>query len=248
MLTVDGTIHGRRAHILIDSGASTDFVSEDFVRRYQLAAMKLSPPLPVKLADDSVRHCDRRLLRAPMDVSDRTYAVNLTVFPLRQYDAILGLTWLRRYNPYIDWTRLTVTSSVAVAPITARAAKRAFGRRRVQHDQIYAVMPNFAPMDSVHDHSELSAAKRMIAQFKDVFPDELPVGLPPKRAVDHRIELLPASQPPSRPSYRMSAAEMDEVRKQLDDLLKHGFIQPSQSPFGAPILFVKEGRQTADVR
>lgn len=64
--------------------------------------------------------------------------------------------------------------------------------------------------------------------------------LPPEREVDHRIELEPGSKPPWRPVYRMSPLELDESKKQLDDLLKRGAIRPSRSPYGAPIIFVKK--------
>ena len=73
-----------------------------------------------------------------------------------------------------------------------------------------------------------------------MFPADLPSGLPPARDVDHRIELEPHTSPPSRPTYRLSPTELDELRKQLEDLTQHGFIQPSRSPFGAPVLFVKK--------
>ena len=79
-----------------------------------------------------------------------------------------------------------------------------------------------------------------MSAFRDVFPDELPAGLPPSREVDHRIELTPGAVPPSRPTFRLSDSELTELRKQLDELTKAGFIQPSKSPFGAPILFVKK--------
>ena len=85
-----------------------------------------------------------------------------------------------------------------------------------------------------------SARHRTLASFRDVFPEELPAGLPPSREVDHRIELVPGSSPPSRPTIRLSAPEMDELKKQLAELVKSGFIQESKSPFGAPILFVKK--------
>ena len=81
---------------------------------------------------------------------------------------------------------------------------------------------------------------RLVKQFADVFPDELPTGLPPPRSVDHRIELKPGSTPTSLPLRRMSPVELDELRKQLDELSASGFIRPSKSPFGAPILFVKK--------
>ena len=73
-----------------------------------------------------------------------------------------------------------------------------------------------------------------------MFPDALPDGLPPSREVDHRIELIPGSSPPSRPTIRLSATELAELKKQLTELEAAGFIRPSKSPFGAPILFVKK--------
>jgi len=86
-------------------------------------------------------------------------------------------------------------------------------------------------------------ATTLIKEFADIFPTSLPNELPPKRNVDHAIDLIPGSEPPSRPTYRLSYVEMNELKKQLKELLDKGFIRPSISPFGAPVLFVhkKEG-------
>jgi hypothetical protein len=89
--------------------------------------------------------------------------------------------------------------------------------------------------------SELARrAAELLRLYRDVFPDKLPDGLPPSRDVDHRIELTPGAVPPSRPTIRLSASELAELKKQLEELLRAGFISPSKSPFGAPILFVKK--------
>jgi hypothetical protein len=85
-----------------------------------------------------------------------------------------------------------------------------------------------------------SVRNSTLAEYRDVFPDALPDGLPPSREVDHRIELIPGSSPPSRPTIRLSATELAELKKQLTELEAAGFIRPSKSPFGAPILFVKK--------
>lgn len=81
-------------------------------------------------------------------------------------------------------------------------------------------------------------AKIVFYEFADVFPEDLPPGLPPSRGVDHKIELEPGQTPPFRPIYRLSYKELQELRTQIDDLLKKGYIRPSKSPYGAPILFV----------
>src|SRR5690606_23457138 len=94
--------------------------------------------------------------------------------------------------------------------------------------------------------------RKLVEEYRDVFPDELPKNLPPSRTIDHHIDLIPGTTPPSRPTYQLSLTEMDELKRQLDDLLQHGFIRPSKSPYGAPVLFVrkKEGdlRMCVDYR
>ncbi len=91
-------------------------------------------------------------------------------------------------------------------------------------------------------NNELS--KRMIDKYIDVFPVDLPKGLPPHRLIDHTIELHPGSSPPYRSSFRMSPLELQEVKKQIDELLAQGYIQPSKSPYGSPVLFVKKKEGT----
>ena len=86
--------------------------------------------------------------------------------------------------------------------------------------------------------------RSVIAEFRDVFKDKLPTGPPPKREVAHSIEVHPGSEPTYRTPYRLRPAEQDELEEQVRDLLAQGFIRPSQSPYGAPVLFVpkKDGR------
>ena len=79
----------------------------------------------------------------------------------------------------------------------------------------------------------------MVNEFPDVFPDELP-GLPPEREIEFSIDVLPDTQPISIPPYRMAPAELRELKVQLKDLLDKGFIRPSTSPWGAPVLFVRK--------
>ena len=71
-----------------------------------------------------------------------------------------------------------------------------------------------------------------------MFSKEL-LGLPSKREIEFSVELLPGTSPISIPSYRMAPIELKELKAQLQDLLDMGFIRPNTSPWGAPILFVK---------
>ena len=77
----------------------------------------------------------------------------------------------------------------------------------------------------------------------DVFPDELP-GLPPHRDVDFGIELHPGTSTISMTPHRMAPVELQKLRVQLQGLLDKGFIKPSTSPWGAPVLFAKKKGKT----
>nr|GFD51482.1 putative reverse transcriptase domain-containing protein [Tanacetum cinerariifolium] len=69
--------------------------------------------------------------------------------------------------------------------------------------------------------------------------DELP-GIPPVREVEFHIEPIPRAEPISKALYRMAPVELKELKDQLQELLERGFIHPSVSPWGAPVLFVKK--------
>ncbi|KAL0340045.1 UNVERIFIED_CONTAM: hypothetical protein Sradi_4521300 [Sesamum radiatum] len=79
--------------------------------------------------------------------------------------------------------------------------------------------------------------KKLLKEFEDVMPDELPRKLSPNRAVDHEIELVPGTKPPARAPYRMSQPELVELRKQLKEMLESGIIKPAKSSYGEPVLF-----------
>ncbi|KAL4351797.1 hypothetical protein GQ457_06G011370 [Hibiscus cannabinus] len=79
----------------------------------------------------------------------------------------------------------------------------------------------------------------VVSEFVDVFPEELP-GLPPKREVDFGIDIQLGTNPVSITPYRMAPIELKELKKQFEELQNKGFIRPSTSPWGAPVLFVKK--------
>jgi hypothetical protein len=80
---------------------------------------------------------------------------------------------------------------------------------------------------------------KVVCEYPDVFPEELP-GMPPDRDVEFSIELLPGTAPISKRPYRMDVKDLVELKKQIEELLEKGFIHPSLSPWGAPVLFVNK--------
>lgn len=78
------------------------------------------------------------------------------------------------------------------------------------------------------------------ARMLDLLPKELPKKLPPKRPVDHKIELVPGAEPPAKAPYCMDWTQLQELKKQLQELQEQGFIRPIKSPYGTPVLFVRK--------
>jgi hypothetical protein len=95
--------------------------------------------------------------------------------------------------------------------------------------------------------NQLDAASTMdvrtILEFLDVFPEELP-GMPPDCEIEFVIELVPGTAPIFKRLYRMSANQLVELKEQLQELLDKGYIHPSASPWGAPIIFVPKKDST----
>ena len=79
----------------------------------------------------------------------------------------------------------------------------------------------------------------ILQEFVDVFPSEF-LGISPPRVVDFHIDLVPGAEPISRAPYRMTTHELSELKMQLEELLEKGHIQPSVSPWGALVIFVKK--------
>ena len=79
----------------------------------------------------------------------------------------------------------------------------------------------------------------IVKEFPYVFPDDI-LGLPPDRAIEFVIELVPRTESISIPPYIMAPVELKELKAQLEELLSKGFIRPSTSPWGASVLFVKK--------
>ncbi|GJU54742.1 putative reverse transcriptase domain-containing protein [Tanacetum coccineum] len=97
---------------------------------------------------------------------------------------------------------------------------------------------------SAKKEEDKSEGKRLkdvpiVRDFPEVFPEDLS-GLPPARPVEFQIDLIPGAAPVARAPYRLAPSEMKKLSKQLQELSNKGFIRPSSSPWGAPVLFVKK--------
>src|SRR5215213_2249375 len=256
LLRFKGQINGHAAWILVDSGASRNFINQEFVQRNNIVAEKVSP-ISVELADGSKSETSKSINIRELKLGTyHTSDIPAQVINLQRYDAILGKPWLYHANPNINWRANTLTfqygTKTIVVPADAKNKQvesschsifisRQQLAKTSSTDELFTVCMANIPNENFS--TTTPEVKTLLQEFSDVFPENFPDHLPPRRNVDHAIKLIPGSEPPSRPIYRMSFDEMNELKRQLADLLKKGFIRPSISPFGSPVLFVhkKEG-------
>jgi hypothetical protein len=164
---------------------------------------------------------------------------------ISSYDIILGRDWFQKFNPQIDWTErkvlvyincrwqsLPLWDGIEVAEISARRLEKSL----MYGEMCYAVMVN--SIEQSPEEKIPQAISSLIKEYDDVFPADLPSGLPPEREEDHHIKEEPGSKPQSKSPYRVSPAELGEWKKQIEELLEKGFIGPSTSPYASPVLFV----------
>lgn len=248
LLFLYGTVNGHQLSFMVDSGASSNFISQEVVKNLGIKTTKKKHPSVVSIADDRPLSCTQYALVKVKIHQDYCPVLMFNVIDMK-FEAILGKGWLASSQPRpdVDWLNNTVrindvliqghTRPCHVPVLSAMQFKRC-----LQKDQAFLCFVH--KQDDSKDHKPQveihPLAQELLEKYKDVFPDELPRCLPPSRSIDHKIELVPGSVPPSRPTYQLSLSEMDELKKQLQDLFDHGFIRPSQSPYGSPVLFVKK--------
>jgi hypothetical protein len=247
---ITSTINDKEVDVLIDSGAGNNYISTETATQLGLRTFQRRTPAWVVLANEEpVLSRLQVLVKLKMSPYYQPILV-LQVIDMR-YQVILGKGWLSdvAYSAIIDWRRNTVW-------INSHCIQ---GHTTPRHESILSVMqfkktlkgadagvvcvmtePQDHETADKEDREQDPEVKQLLEEYQDVFPDELPKELPPSRSVDHKIEIVPGSKPPSRPTYKLSLSEMEELKRQLEDLVTHQFIQPSQSPYGAPVLFVKK--------
>ncbi|XP_019235260.1 PREDICTED: uncharacterized protein LOC109215615 [Nicotiana attenuata] len=97
-----------------------------------------------------------------------------------------------------------------------------------------------------------SSVSSLLQDFDDIFPEDIPKGLPPLRGIEHQIDFVPGAQIPNRPAYRSNPEETKELQRQVEELLEKGFVRESMSPCSVPVLLVpkKDGtwRMCVDCR
>ncbi|GJV00040.1 putative reverse transcriptase domain-containing protein [Tanacetum coccineum] len=217
-------LNNRYAYILFDTGADRSFVSTAFSSQIDITPSTLDHYYDVELANGRIIGLNTILKGCTLNFLNHQFNINLMPVELGSFDAIIGMDWLASTQGNV--TRLNIVSCTKKQKYMEKG------------------FPIFLAHVSAKEVEDKSKKKRLedvliVQDFPEVFPEDLP-GLTPTRQVEFQIDLVPGAAPVARAPYRLAPFEMKELSEQLKELSEKGFIRPSSSPWGAPVLFVKK--------
>ncbi|KAJ9521648.1 hypothetical protein QJQ45_008994 [Haematococcus lacustris] len=255
LLVFLGSYKGHKVRILVDGGATASFIDSEFCMRHDLQTAEKHAPDHIRLADGHQQESAAMIPEARFRLGSHKGQQTLHCTRLHGFDIILGKPWLAEINPCIDWKHNIMTFHHAGKKHTLRAPpaprdpdldrytiSTAGLRTAVREKQpmfMVSITPATPTVPSVETHQVMDCTP-VLKDFAPVFPEDLPAGLPPERAVDHRIDLEPNKRPPVRSTYAMSTCELAELKKQITEMQEKGFIRPSTSPYASGVLFVRK--------
>ncbi|GAU10644.1 hypothetical protein TSUD_419790, partial [Trifolium subterraneum] len=230
-------IHDTPLIAIIDTGATHSFISMDCMKRLNIPVYEMSGCMNIETpASGSV--ITRLVCRnCPVSVFGRHFGMDLVCIPLSGIDVIFGMNWLVFNQVHINCCEKTVIfpkSEGSLSLMKGEEVKESLN----DHGELFMVFGSLK-LEGGIKWEELP----VVSEFSDVFPEDIS-DLPPEREVEFGIDLVPGTSLISMAPYRMSASELKELKKQLEELLEKKFIRPSVSPWGAPVLLVKKKEGT----
>ncbi|KAI3819462.1 hypothetical protein L1987_13299 [Smallanthus sonchifolius] len=221
------------------------FVSLTFETRLAKQRTKLDNSYSVEIANGKSITINFVIRDCNLELNNHEFSVDLLPMQLGSFDIIIGMDWLSKHHAevicYEKCIRIPLSSGDTLVIFSEKPC-RGLHLMSCTLAQKYLRKKYVAFLAHIVDtkvkDKELQDIP-IIQDFPEVFPEDLP-GLPPPRQVEFRIDLVPGANPVAKAPYRLAPSEMQELASQLQELSSKGFIRPSHSPWGAPVLFVKK--------
>ncbi|GJS69609.1 putative reverse transcriptase domain-containing protein [Tanacetum coccineum] len=207
------------ASMLFDLGADRSFVSSTFSALLDVAPSTLDTSYAVELVDGRISETNVVLRGCTLGLLGHPFDIDLMPVELGIFEVIIG-------DNCDGGSKLNITSCTRTHKYIEKGC------------QVYLAQVTSKKAEDKSEEKRLEDVS-IVREFSEVFPEDLP-GLPPARQVEFQINLVPGVAPVARAPYRLALAEMQELSTQLQELSDRGFIRPSSSPWGAPVLFVKK--------
>nr|GFA28310.1 putative reverse transcriptase domain-containing protein [Tanacetum cinerariifolium] len=237
-------LNNRYSRVLFDSGSDKSFVNVNFIRLIDIEPIKVNHSYEVELADGRVVSTNTILRGYALNLVNHLFENDLMPIELGTFDVIIRMNWLILHDAVIVCGKKEVHVPLKKRVLVVKGDDCVSRLKVVSCMKVkkYVDRGSYLFVAQVVEKEPIERRLEdvpVICKFLDVFPKDLP-GLPPPRQVEFEIELVPGAAPVARAPYRLAPLEMKDLAKQLHELSDKGFIRPSSSPWGAPVLFVKK--------
>nr|GFB42865.1 putative reverse transcriptase domain-containing protein [Tanacetum cinerariifolium] len=213
-------------------------------RLIDIEPVKVNHSYEVELADGRVVSTNTILRGCALNLVNHLFEIDLMPIELGNFDVIIRMDWLILHDTVIVCRKKEVHVPLKKRTLVVKGDDCVSRVKVVLCMKVKKYVDRGSCLFVAQVVKKEPAERRLedmpvIFKFPDVFPGDLP-GLPPPQQVEFEIELVPGATPVARAPYRLAPSEMKELAKQLQELSDKGFIRPSSSPWGAPVLFVKK--------
>ncbi|KAL5540177.1 hypothetical protein UlMin_043726 [Ulmus minor] len=223
-------VANKHALVLFDSGATHSFASTSFAGGVDRGKDVINQTFRTALPSGDVMLSNYWLRNVPIVISGRELSVNLVILDMHDYDVILGMDFLTKYEATINCKARTVNFRPQGVDQFEFVAKRnkdqkmfisAMRARKLLTSGCNGFLASI--VDTTKKEKVELEDVPVVKELEEVFPKELP-GIPPDREMTFEIELVPGTVPISKAPYRMAPMELKELQTQLQELLDKGFI------------------------
>ncbi|GKF10576.1 putative reverse transcriptase domain-containing protein, partial [Tanacetum coccineum] len=201
------------ARVLFDFRADKSFVSISLASMLNISPIIIDTFYNIEMADRNLVTTNTIIQGCTLTLLNQPFEIDLMPIKIGGFDVVIGMDWLSKYH-----AKILCDDKVVHIPINSET-----------------LIIRVQVMEKKSEEKRLEDIL-VIREFPKVFPEDLP-GLPPVPQVEFQINFIPRAALVARAPYRLAPLDMQELYDQLQELADRGFIRPSTSPWGAPVLF-----------